>query len=300
MRKKNWIVLFVLMFTMNKSFACEACGCGTGSFYLGMLPKFNSKFIGLRYRSLYFNTQLKDNATQFSNDYYETVELWGGWNIGKKWQLITFIPFQVNHRVTDDGDKWNSGVGDITLLTNYKIWNNGLAAIKHQLWVGSGIKLPTGNYKLDFTNPENNLGDPNGQVGTGSVDLLFNLNHSVLYGNWGLNTTLNYKHNGTNPDQFRFGNRFSVNTIAYYRIQLSSLNLAPAIGAGYEDLASNSYQGINLSFSGGYALLASTGIEMSYRKLALGVSVQSPFEQNFSDHQTTAKTRMVSRFTFTF
>lgn len=300
MKNTRLVILFLLIFSLNKVLACEVCGCGTGNFYLGMIPKFNSKFIGVRYRSLYFETQLKDDPSQYSTDYYETLEIWSGWNLGKKWQLMTFIPYQINYRVTDDGTKSSRGLGDITVLANYKVWNNGVSLLSHQLWVGGGIKLPTGHYMVDFNNPGNNLGDPNGQTGTGSVDVLFNLNHSMTYGNWGLNTTLNYKYNSANPDQFKFGNRFSANMLGYHRFKVNSFNLAPAFGAVYEHLKSNSYQNTELSVSGGYAIFASAGLEMNYRKIAFGITLQSPVGQNFSEHQTTVKTRALTHLTFTF
>ncbi len=280
--------------------ACEICGCGTGNFYLGMVPKFNSKFIGVRYRTLSYRTYMQDSPSEFSKDNYKTMEVWGGWNLGKKWQMMTFIPYQMNQRITDDGDKYSSGLGDITVLTNYKVWSNGVSLVSQQFWVGAGVKLATGHYKIDFSDPENNLGDPNGQTGTGSTDLLLNANHSITYWNWGLNTTANYKINSANADQFKFGNRFSVNMLAYHRFTAKSFNIAPAVGAFFERSAGNSYKDQRIELTGGHAVFASTGLEMSYKKIAMGISVQSPLSQNYAAHQTVAKARGLSHLTFTF
>jgi hypothetical protein len=136
MRKLQILFSVILLTSGTQLFACEICGCGTGNFYLGMMPNFNNKFIGIRYRSLYYRTQATNDPSQFSNDNYETIEIWNGWNVGKKWQLITFIPFQINQRITDDGTKTNTGIGDITVLANYKIWNYEESLVMHQLWIG--------------------------------------------------------------------------------------------------------------------------------------------------------------------
>src|SRR6478752_10510374 len=139
MKKVYCLLVLITVIGSGSLKACEICGCSTGNFYLGMVPKFNSKFIGIRYRSLHYRSQMQDNPSEFSNDYYKTMEIWGGWNLTKKWQVMTFIPYQMNQRYTDDGSKMSNGLGDITLLANYNIWNNGVSLVSQQFWIGGGV-----------------------------------------------------------------------------------------------------------------------------------------------------------------
>lgn len=300
MKKIILVALLMVSVGSEVSLACEICGCGVGNFYLGMVPKYGNKFIGLRYRYTNYQTRMHDDPDEYSNDYYKTIEVWGGWNFSSRWQVISFLPYQINRRVTDNGEKTESGLSDIIVITNYNIWNHSAGGTKQQLWLGGGVKLPTGKYEVDFSNPDNNLGDPNGQTGTGSVDFLINASHVVSFKKWGLNTTLSYKINSVNSDDFKFGNRGFVNTLAYYQWQAKDITISPVVGAMYEVSNSNQYQNEIIEMTGGNALFASTGIEVSAKIISVGFTLQSPMIQNFSDDQTQVKPRGLVHMTFTF
>src|SRR5258705_9875683 len=194
---KKILLTVVILFTLFSVSACEICGCGVGNFYLGMLPHFKSKFFGIRYQYMHYHTQLKVDKTQFSNDYYKTVELWTGFNIGNKWQVLAFVPYRINKQFTDDGIKEQNGFGDISLLMNYNLLHtrkkNGHSNIEQQLWIGGGFKLPTGKNNADVTSANANPGDVNWQSGTGSIDFLLNAAYDITIDKVGFNTSLNYK-----------------------------------------------------------------------------------------------------------
>jgi len=58
MRKILLVILIVLFAGIEKSAACDICGCGVGNIYIGIMPQFNKRFVGLRYHFNKFNTRL--------------------------------------------------------------------------------------------------------------------------------------------------------------------------------------------------------------------------------------------------
>jgi len=82
--KKTFVVIALMVVTLS-SYACDICGCSSSNFYTGLWPNFKHRFIGMRYSYMRLHTHLTSDTRQFSKKYYKTVELWNGWDIGKKW-----------------------------------------------------------------------------------------------------------------------------------------------------------------------------------------------------------------------
>ncbi len=298
------MIIFSFSLSSISSYACEFCGCGVGNFYLGMLPEFKSKFIGVRYQYTRYNTHIADEPSEFSHDYYHTVELWSGWNLGKKWQLLTFVPYHINKQNTDDGIKKSSGLGDVTLLANYKVFdskklNESSGSNEQQFWIGAGIKLPTGSFNLDLAEPDLETGDVNSQNGTGSVDFLLNGTYNVRFNQSGINTSVNYKINTANNQHYYFGNRFTANSFYYHRFNAARTAIAPNIGLVYEHADGNKLGNEKIEHTGGFLLGAAGGVEVNFRKMAVGGNLQLPVSQDFASGQTESKLRGMLHITFT-
>jgi hypothetical protein len=294
------IIFSLVIFT--SAFACDICGCGLGNYYIGMLPQFSRSFFGLRYQYRQFHTQLTSDQTQFSNDIFQSLELWGGVNIGKKWQMLAFIPYNINKQHSDDGITDTHGLGDIAVLMNYKIFdkesiNKQNSSITQQLWFGGGIKIPTGKVEIDPDDPEV-VAVANSQMGTGSTDVMINGMYAIRIKKIGINTTANYKLNTKNKFDYQFGNKFTANSFAYYSIESKKINFAPNIGLMYEHSAGNKLKGAFVDQTGGYVALAAAGIELNLNKVSIGVNTQIPFIQNFADGQTQTRSRVMCHVTF--
>ena len=174
------------------------------------------------------------------------------------------------------------------------------SAFNQQLWIGGGVKLPTGKFDVGFDEIEALTADVNSQQGSGSLDFLLNSSYNIRKNNFGVNTTVNYKINTSNRDNYAFGNRFSASSLAYYSIKMKDVFLAPNSGIIYDNAAGNKFQSIKINQTGGYAAYAVAGAELSMKSITIGANAQLPFTQNFSDGQTKAKFRGMMHASFSF
>jgi hypothetical protein len=296
--KKTIIVLFAFLLSFQ-TYACEICGCGLGNYYIGILPRFNNRFVGLRYQFNSFHTRLNDDPTEFSRDFYQTVELWSGWNIGKKWQVLAFVPLNFNHQVSDEGVVNKSGLGDIAILANYKVLDITSTKLSQLLSIGGGIKLPSGKFDIDQNDPDL-ASIANTQIGSGSTDFLLDAMYSLRANKVGLVTTASYKINTANKDDYKFGNKLSVNSFVYYATRISTVGFSPNAGLLLEHSGAAKLQESKIDLTGGSSLLGSLGAEISFTKMSIGFNLQFPIAQNFAEDQTKERVKGMAHVSFAF
>lgn len=298
---RKLLLLCFLIVIAGEITACDICGCSAGNYFIGPFPQFKKHFFGVRYSFREYNSMVANDKLQFSHDFYQTAELWGGYNISKKWQIMGFVPYNINKQHSDDGLNTNNGIGDITLLANYKVFDkrNRLThrnRISQQLLLGAGIKLPTGKFAAD---PEEILPDANNQPGSGSLDWVINALYTYHINDWGLNTSVTYKIN-TSADNFHFGNRLSSSVFVFHSFDAGKAVINPNAGVLYDKFAANKLNKEKVDDTGGHLLLGSLGTEVNFSKIALGCNLQLPLQQNISENQTEAKCRGMAHITFTF
>ena len=254
----------------------QACCCtGAGANY-SILPNLNKHIIGVRYSyKNYFsethslNPELNGTIT---NQNLNTLEFFGRFNLNKRLQLSLFIPVNFIEQHSNISKGKASGLGDISLLLQYNLLDplkcNGKKS-KHQLRLGIGTKLPTGEFKINA----DDLFSTNLQLGTGSIDFIGSAIYTFRFKNFGFNSTVSYKLNTTNNKAYRFGDKLQTGTNFFYVFDVKEIQLMSTIGFNYEHQFSNKKNGRALDFTGGDFLTTSIGLDVYYKQFAFSSSV---------------------------
>jgi hypothetical protein len=304
---KNIIFIIAFIFAFTNSQACDICGCGVGSYYFGVMPQFNKNFLGLRYRTMHFESHLNSRILR-TNEYFRTTEIWGRFYASPKLQIMTFVPYSFNTQTdVNNFSKDLQGLNDVVLLANYNLLNatmkndTAMRSFKHTLWLGGGVKLPTGKYNFEEQDA-GQVANPNFQLGSGSIDFLLSVFYNVRYKNWGFNQDLSYKINTANSKVYRFGNRISGNSNIFYIHQISKkLALMPYGGFYYEFSEKDKRNQAVIAETGGNLIAGNVGLDLyAFKRLNVGGNYQIPLQQNLANGEIRAGNRWNVQVSFLF
>jgi hypothetical protein len=303
---KKIILILVSSFAATSVFACDICGCGVGSYYLGILPEFKKRFIGLRYQHKGLLTHISADGTVSyltSTETYQTVELWGAFNVGKRFRIMGFVPLNYDERINQGNKTTKTGIGDIAVVGYYKLLDKTQTIqnklLVQSLWIGGGVKLPTGKYDPADANINQNVQNTF-QLGTASVDFTLNAMYDVRLQDAGINTNVSYKMNMANAHAYAYGNKFTANMLGYYKVNIKNkFILAPNAGIMYEaaakDLKNKTH---TVDESGGYTTSATIGAEFNIKQVSFGGNFQTPVAQSLAGNRVKAKDRFMVHISF--
>ncbi|HEX8607539.1 MAG TPA: transporter [Pedobacter sp.] len=308
MMNKKYIILILFVLSFVTSQACDICGCGVGSYYLGILPEYNKRFIGLRYQHKTLTTHLGPSGERSpltADETYQSTELWGGWNIGSRFRVLAFVPYNFNKRESQTGDGRKNGLGDIAVMGYFKLFDNMNTVadrlLVQSLWIGAGVKAPTGRYepseRLAVQESPNNF-----QLGTASTDFTVNAAYDLRFNDLGLNTNVTYKMNTENSHEYRYGNKLTANALLYHKFRIANtFTVAPNAGVLYEtakkDVENDKYE---IDVSGGHAVSLVVGAEFAFKSLSMGTNFQKVASQNLAGGRVTAGNRMMVHVSLPF
>jgi hypothetical protein len=127
------------------------------------------------------------------------------------------LPFIRRTNIFDhhDGDLGDAvGVGDLSVLAQYRFYNNRAAQMESALLFG--VKLPTGDTGVRTVGGE--LFEAEFQPGSGSVDYFLGLAFTKRFGPWSFDANVLYQFAGDGVQDINLGDRFLYNAAVSYRM----------------------------------------------------------------------------------
>ncbi|MCG2611116.1 transporter [Flavobacterium sp. SM15] len=269
---------------------CDACGCSASGGSMGFSSMLNSNFIGIRY----FNQRYRSNDKLYTNsvwhdENFNTIQLWARIPVVKNVQVSVLAPYHFNSRKTFAESQLISGLGDITFIGMYRLYqtHKDSTVFVHTLQLGGGIKAPTG--KFDAAN--NGSVNPSFQLGTGSWDYLLTLEYVIKHKKIGLNTMLNYIIKTENEKKYRFGNQTNYAVTLFYLWEKNEYSVAPQLGLAGEVYAFNYQYGEKVRNTNGDVIFGKFGFEIGRDKLSFGANAMLPINQNLTGGRVEASYR---------
>ncbi|MEZ4911959.1 MAG: hypothetical protein R2774_13990 [Saprospiraceae bacterium] len=300
MRRISIVILLLALGYFSR--ACDVCGCTSGTQFLGVLPFYQKHLLGIRYLhksfDIYHPKIFIDDIETNSKDVLTQVDLWYRFQWNTRFQLLTFVPYRSYYQKEHTNIFTNSGLGDISILGNVTFLdaytNNN---VRHTLLFGAGIKLPTG---ANNTMQNGVLLSQFKQMGSGSVDIPMQMQWFVRKSNFGLKLEGQYKYNMTNSDGYKYGNNLSSAADIIFWKESADWKIIPQIGLAYESVAKDHNNGFPVALTGVEALYGRASIDMYYRKIGIGISLQVPISQSQGDGYIVENLRTNARLLYLF
>lgn len=285
-----------------KSFSvlCDACGCSASGGSMGFGSMLDNNFVGLRYFKQSYTS--KDGIfanSPWIDENFNTVQAWTRIPISNKIQISALIPYHFNERELTKGTESISGLGDITVIGLYSIYetHKDSTVFVHKLNAGAGLKMPTGKF-----DEANNLGTVNQsfQLGTGSWDYLLVSEYVIKKKNLGLNSMLNYVFKTENDKNYQYGDQFNYSSTLFYLFESKNeTKIVPQLGIAGELYQTNKQHGIDLPNTAGDVLFSKFGIEAGKDKFSIGLNAMLPINQNLSGGNMEANYRWSVNLNYT-
>ena len=284
-----------------RAVACDVCSCSSSNNSIGLLPNINKHFIGFRYQTNHYYSlphESGDGSYSASNEYFKSTELFGRVSFLKRFQLIGFVPYKFNNRINSTSTINLPGFGDASILVNYQLLKpNNEQKFQHNLFVGAGLKLPTGKYDAlnNYLFVNENI-----QLGTGSYDFPVSLNYTIRKQKTGMNVESSYKVNSVNKQHFQFGNKFNSSVRLFYSTTYKKLKFIPQTAFSYEQNTSNLRNGVKEEFTNGYLLNQQVGLDIYYKKFGVNFQTTIPIKNNYGEGHIQNKSRFSTQLIYLF
>ncbi len=293
-------VLFV--FLTVSGMACDGCNIYTPAGFNNSQHKIG---IFARQRSTFGEfSQLGEMITKHSGhgsdqkiwgakvlEQYQTYELRGDFFMKEKWQLTMVLPFSNNKQFLDETARFSiAGLSDPTVMISYNFIKENAAGIKHRLSFGGGARFPIGLISIKTKNGM--IPNLDFQPGTGAYSGLCHVNYFVTNDTWSGFFGANYKTNGFNSLNYKYGQTFNINSDLFWQTNIKESTFMLHIGA-YTELADHDQSVIEHKDTGGIVLFGTIGLRYLLRNFIIQSEFQPVVMQRlFGSSQLLTKNRI--------
>jgi hypothetical protein len=292
--KRIFMLALALAGVCSTTLACDICGYGVANYNPFLFPHLSRSYISLSYQHRLYYVHNEDDGTM-SREYYNAFTLSAQYAVTKKLQLIALLPYQVNKLNSTTANQSLNGLGDATVVANYKVWDKQFGLVRHTVMGGVGVKLPTGEYKAV---KNGSLDDQNFQLGTGSTDYLANASYRIGYRKWIVNAAASYKYNNTNKGGYRYGDMLTTGASIIYRKDWDGFSVAPYVQVSNDHQLQDADNHIIQDHSGGHVLYTGGGVDMNTRRVAFGLNYQCAANQNLAEGHIRVKPKLSAHLSF--
>lgn len=289
----------LLVFSLQTSKACDACGCSISGGGIGLLSAYRYNYIGLQwYRSAFATIP---GHGQGADDSFNTFELSFRYHLSDRLKVLINQPFEVNTREVEGQSRSLQGLSDTRIVVNYTLFKDVPIGKKAKLYaeIGTGLKLPFGKFDPDIHDtdlPENF------NIGNGSLGYLFQSDLILSINKSGIVWSTNIQINDQTERGYSFGNQLSSQGLVFHEIQIKEKwSIIPNTGLYAEWLSSDQYANKNtVEGTGGNGVFFTTGLNVKRNKWVLGMTVSLPVSQNYSNKEVEAGNRFSCQTTYIF
>ncbi len=224
-----------------------------------------------------------DNPALVKEQYASSI-FYGRWFFKPRWNVQLQLPLVYNTASVGDFTQSIGGLGDANIMVNAAVVDIASEKQSIQLFLGAGIKLPTG---AKFREIADYLEWYELQGTTGSWDALFRADLSWRRNKFGIISSNMFRLNTADKHEMRFGNFLNITTNAFYLVDLSEAKyqLMPSAGAFLEMYSGREHYRLEVLDTGGSTLFGTVGITLFLNKVALRAELQVPVWQKLSGVQ---------------
>lgn len=296
---KNIVTLLFIVCLFNV-FACEVCGCSATGNAIGAIGSSKNHMVGLTFQGRYFNSAhpaLFSNELERSSEQFLSANAVAKFQVHKRVQVIGVIPFHFNRQTKEGETTTINGLGDVSIHSRFAVIykTDSINAKAFIVQLGTGIKMPTGDYSKDAHETSNTF------PGSGSWDIPFDANLYLIRSKWMLQFENAFILKTKNSSGYHFGNTFQSTVFSNKTIGQQSFKFSPGLGIQAEYLFEDRINGSSTNtFNSGYLLSGVIGANLQWKQFFLLGRYSLPIIQELSKGYTTINGQFTASLFYTF